>query len=461
MDTEQDMSEQTTGIRGKVLTSAKLATLRFAFQIGARLISTVILTRLLAPEIYGVFAIVLVYLYILEMFSDLGIRSVIITKEGEVEDDFLRTCWTVAILRGVIIAGVASLIAAAIGWLQSMQVFAADSPYVASELPWALATLGATMIIGGLLSPMQYVQERNMAFGKVTWLNIATNLIGLFATVALAYSLRSVWALVLGNVVRTVFFVAMSFIFFPGPRMRPLLDRTYLGIIIDRGKWIIGHSILTALTNSGDRLLLGFAMSSSTFGFYYIARQLVDMVQIFLNSINAQMGLQVFSHLHKSTVTKFRHNYYRYRLFFDATAGLSVGALVVLSPLIVEILFDDRYREVAQIAQILIWGMLLTGPLLLRSAFSAERRFKEMTLLSVVSTVTLWVGLVVAIFMMDSQELALIAIALHRLPEAMWLILLGGDRDWVIIWREFIGFAFCILGLLMGQTILRLWNVLI
>ena len=105
-------------------------------------------------------------------------------------------------------------------------------------------------------------------------------------------------------------------------------------------------------------------------------------------------------------------------------------------------------------------GRALVGPLLLRSAFSAERRFKEMTILSIVSAVTLWVGLGIAIFVIGSVEAALTVIALHRLPEAMICILWGGDRDWVIIWREFLGFVFCAVGIVLGLGVLMLWEIL-
>jgi O-antigen/teichoic acid export membrane protein len=287
---------------------------------------------------------------------------------------------------------------------------------------------------------------------------VAVNVIGLFATIVLAVYLRSVWALVLGAVVRGSCQVLCSFIFFPGPRLRLLLNRAYFDIVVGRGKWIVGHSILTGLSQSMDRLLLGFVMSSTTFGFYFIARQLVDIVLRFLMSVDAQMGLQVFTHLHKSSTETFRRNYYRYRLFFDALAGMATGGLFIVAPGLVGLIFDDRYWGIAPIVQILIWAVPLVGPLLLRSAFSAERRFKEMTLLSIVSAATLFVGLGFSILLTNSVELALLVIALHRLPEAMICILWGGDRDWVVIWREFTSFFFCLVGVLLGWGTLFLWN---
>ena len=455
------MSDTSLGFRGKVLTSAKLSALKFSFTLLQRLASTIILTRLLAPEIYGVFAIVMVYLYLLALFSDLGIRSLILTKEGEVDDNFLRTCWTVMILRGLLIAVLSLAIAGVIFALQGYGVFSADSPYSAPTLPWAIAALGAITFLTGFQSTMMFVSERNMQMGRVTVLHIVLDLIALVATIVLAFYLRSIWALVLGAAIKAVFQVILSFVLFPGPAMRLQLHKEYSATVLSRGKWIIGSSILTALSNSADRLVLGFVMTSSTFGFYYIARQLVDLVVKLLHSIDSQISLQVFTQLQKSNVEAFRRNYYRYRLFFDALAGLSTGGMVVLAPLAVDIIFDDRYRDVGPMVQILIWSGLLVGPLLLRGALGAMRYFKELALLSAVSTVTLWVGLLVAVFVFDSVLLALMVISLHRLPEAMICILWGGDRDWVVIWREFLSFFFCGIGIVLGSGVLWVWNAVV
>lgn len=461
MTADPELSGNTTTFRSKVVTSAKLAGIRFASNLGLRLVSTIVLTRLLAPEIYGVFAIVLVYLYLLEMISDIGIRSLILTKEGHVSDSFLRTCWTVAILRGLAIALFSIVIAAVIFVMQQQNLFSADNPYSADALPWAIAALGGASFIAGFKSPMVYMRERDMDFVKVTVVFVINNVFGLIMTIVLAYYLRSVWALVFGSLARSVLSLTLSFLMFKGPAMRLHLSRDDISIVIGRGKWIMGHSVLSALTQSADRLVLGFVMTSTTFGFYFIARQLVDLMVQFLASVNGQIGLQVFTHLQKSTSAEFRRNYYRYRLFFDALAGLGAGGLMVLAPLLVQIVFDDRYAGVAPIIQTLIWGILLIGPTLLRSAFSAERRFKEMTFMSFLTAASLWIGLGIAIFVFDSVEGALIVVALHRLPEAMALTVLGGDRDWVVIWREFISFFFCGVGAGLGLAVLALWNILV
>ena len=218
--------------------------------------------------------------------------------------------------------------------------------------------------------------------------------------------------------------------------------------------------MLTAVSQAADRLVLGVVMSSGTFGFYFIARQLVDLVARFLDALNGQMGLQVFTHIQSSTVENFRRNYYRYRLVFDALAGFAAGMGVVLAPLAVEIVFDPRYAEVARYVQILILAVLLAGPLLLRSGAYAERRLRLVAGIDLVATATLWIGLIVSVFVLDSITAALVVIALYRLPEALIYAVRASRRGQVIWWREALPLAFLLPGMALGEAILLTWNAL-
>lgn len=441
------------------MSSAGYSSLQFMSQIGLRLVSTVVLTRLLTPEIYGVFAIVLLYRYLLEMFSDLGIRSVILTKEGETDATFLRTCWTVSMLRGGIILAVSCLIALVIAALQGIGLFAADNAYAAPVLPYAIAALGGVSLISSLQTTNRYVYERDMLFGRLTIGMLLSNTLGLIATIALAWWLRSVWALVIGAYIQWGTLTVYSYAAFRGPAMRICFDRPSLKIIVARGKWIIGHSTLTALSQAADRLVLGFVMTSSLFGFYYIARQIIDLISGFLTTVHAQMGLQVFTRIMGKGPEDFRTKYYRYRLFFDALAGASAGGLIVLAPLLVDLVFDDRYGQVAPFVQLLIFVLLPIGSLLLREAYSAERKFREMTFLSLISTLTLWAGLLTTVWL-GSVTASLLVIALHRLPETVILWWLSARRGWIIPWREGLVLVFFGLGAGLGWVALTLWEAL-
>ena len=445
-----------TSFKSKVITSVMLSTAQFMARFGLQLVSIVVLARLLSPEIYGIFAVVLVFTYLLEMFSEMGIRSLILTKEDEVGPEMLQTCWTLQIVRGVLIFGIVILIAFFISALQSWDVFNAESAYNAAVLPWALVGVGGSQLVLSLTPTTPYLYERDMRFGHVTLSIMISSAIGLVVTIGIALQFPTVWALVIGTAVQKVVTVLYGFLAFKGPPMRFCWDREALRLAVERGRWLWGHSVLSAITNSADRLLVGIVLDSSTFGFYFIARRIVGFCSNFLNMVDARMGLQVFRHILQADVATFQKNYYRYRLLFDALAGTGAGALMILSPLIVSIVFDDRYSGVAPFMQLLCVGLPLAGPLILRSAFSAERQFRTMTLLSLVSAATIWAGLITALFTFRSVEGALLVVALYRFPEVLLLFRRSIQRGWLKPIRETLPLAFFVVGIGVGQVVLKI-----
>lgn len=72
----------------------------YVFAQFARLLSNLVLTRLLYPEAFGVMALVMVVLVGLQMFSDVGIGPAISRSARGDDPDFLNTAWTLNVFRG-------------------------------------------------------------------------------------------------------------------------------------------------------------------------------------------------------------------------------------------------------------------------------------------------------------------------------------------------------------------------
>lgn len=438
-------------LKQKIIISSGLSIGSFGFLAVLRLLSTIILTRLLAPEIFGVFAVMIMFIFILSMFSDLGIRSLILTRESEVDQHFLRNCWTVQLVRGLVVSLLLLLLSLTMMFLQLVEVFPSDSSYAAPVLPQAIAVTSIGFLILSAEFPTRYVYEREMKFGTVTIAEVSLAVVNFLATVGLAYIFRSIWALVLGYLVSACIQVAFSKLLFRGPSMRLAWDRDIVSIIIGRGKWIVGHSALSAVASMTDRLLLGGFMSATDFGFYHIARQIVDMPALLLSRIHSQIGLQVFTEFHaEGNQEGFRQKYYRYRFIFDSVAMICCGILVAVAPTLVGIIYDDRYAGVAVMLQILALGLPLGGFAILREAFSAQRRFREMTMLSLIQTATVCIGLYLALPVFGSVPAALFVVALHRIPEIVVLLVKGYLEGWVAPLKEFRNLPFLVVGLMLG-----------
>ncbi|HYT92958.1 MAG TPA: oligosaccharide flippase family protein, partial [Gemmataceae bacterium] len=76
-----------------------------------KLVTKMIMTRLVLPESYGVLDMAMVFVQGVHMFADVGIgTSIIQSKRGD-ERDFLDTAWTLQILRGLVLWAIIAAIA--------------------------------------------------------------------------------------------------------------------------------------------------------------------------------------------------------------------------------------------------------------------------------------------------------------------------------------------------------------
>ena len=79
--------------------------------------TNLLMTRLLAPDAFGVMAIAYVIMGGLAMFSDFGVKPIIIRSERGSDPAFLNTAWTIRNFQGVLLwlltVGFALLIALA------------------------------------------------------------------------------------------------------------------------------------------------------------------------------------------------------------------------------------------------------------------------------------------------------------------------------------------------------------
>ena len=67
-----------------------------------RLASSLILTRLLSPESYGIYGILLSFLFMIELLSDVGTVALLVRHPRGDDVRFVHTLWTVRLIRSVI-----------------------------------------------------------------------------------------------------------------------------------------------------------------------------------------------------------------------------------------------------------------------------------------------------------------------------------------------------------------------
>jgi O-antigen/teichoic acid export membrane protein len=326
---------------------------------GLRLLSSLLLTRLLMPEAFGLMAAVNTLYFGLLMFSDLGIWQSVVRSARGSDPRFLGTAWLVQVLRGVILALLVLLLALLVhqgavhGW------FATDTVYADPRLPGMIALFALAALLQGLESIQLATAQRELQGGLIVRLELLTQLVTIGVTVAGAWLTGSVWSLVIGAVSATGVKTALSYLVLPGTAVRPCWDSDGVREIVGFGKWIFLSSIIGFLAAHGEKLLLGATLGVAAFGVFTIASNLLAAVIGVYGTINGKVVFPSLSQVNlDADAGAARRLYARLQRLVDVVLGLLAGLFLLTGSWLVELLYDPRYAEAGWMLQWLAVGLL-------------------------------------------------------------------------------------------------------
>ena len=120
------------GLKQRALSAGRWSVFGFAASQGLRLVTTLVMTRFLAPSMFGVMSIAVMVNVIASLLTDLGIRQNIVQSRRGADPMFLDTAWTVQILRGFVIWAMALAISATLYMAGRLGHLSGDTVYALS-----------------------------------------------------------------------------------------------------------------------------------------------------------------------------------------------------------------------------------------------------------------------------------------------------------------------------------------
>jgi O-antigen/teichoic acid export membrane protein len=347
-------SLESRAIRGTIWTLAVYATGQ-----SVRLLSNILLSRLLVPQYFGLMALLNTMLMGLSLFSDFGLApSVIRSKNGD-DSEFLDTVWSVQVLRGIGLW----MVCLAISW-PAAQFY--GQPRLRSLIP----AVAFSLLINGLSSTSYITLARHLAIGKLARVELSLQAIQVVTTLLLAWAYPSVWALVIGRLTYDVARLAVGVFLIPGYRNRFGWNPEIARELISFGKWVFASTAVTFLASQADRLVLGKLVSLATLGLYSVTFAVADMPRQVILAFSSKIAFPFvakFSHLPRA---EFRAMVLHYRRFVLLGGALILVLVVTLSDIFLRHIYDTRYRDAAWMAPVLalgLWHTILystTGPCL-------------------------------------------------------------------------------------------------
>jgi O-antigen/teichoic acid export membrane protein len=227
------------------------------------------------------------------------------------------------------------------------------------RLLWLLPALGVNVVLTSFYSTNLLSMSRHLGVRRVFILDFSTQVVSLLITAALAWEFRSVWALVLGTILSTIYRLVLSFYrpLIPGIQNRFCWDRASLRSLVHFGKWILLATAFYFFASQADRLILGKLISFSLLGVYGIAFQVSDIPRQVINAFTQKVGYPFIAKMAHLPVADFRSIFLNYRFQTLVAGAAMLCAMVHGGGFLVGKMFDHRYHGAIWMVPILALGL--------------------------------------------------------------------------------------------------------
>lgn len=318
-----------SGLRNRTMSSILW---RFAERCGAQGVSfavSVVLARLLAPDVYGTIALVSVFITILQVFVDSGMANSLIQKKDADDIDF-STVFYFNIIVCFILYCVMFIAAPVI-----------SAFYEDKELIPIIRVLSLTLLISGIKNVQQAYISRNLLFKRFFFATLGGTIGAAIIGITLAYLGYGVWALVAQQLFNAT---VDTIILWISVKWRPkrVFSLERLKALFSYGWKLLASGLLDTVYNNIRQLVIGKMYSPSDLAFYNKGQQMPSLI---ITNINASIDSVLLPVMSREQRDSMRVKDMTRRAIKTSTyiiAPMMVG-LTAVAPTIINILFTEKW----------------------------------------------------------------------------------------------------------------------
>lgn len=315
-----------------------------------KLVSSIILTRILAPEAYGVIAALSSIVFAIEMFSDLGILALMIRHEKGDEPTYINTMWTVRLVRGCINC---VILYTAAPWVAKLY----DTPM----LVHALQVFSIWYILHGLESISFTLAVRYKKVYIVSYTDLLCTLLTTIFVIVSSTYFKDYRGILYGMILNRAMMTLASYFAFRTQRARFQFDKQARKDLFGFTKHIAPSSMIAFFLSQFDRIIFLKLFDLHLFGLYGLASNVSQPVISLIEKISRFVLYPRCAHDFRTDPQTSHIKYYKNNLKIFAIILALPAVIGGASDLIVQILFDSRYAYAGFILQaFMIRAMLIS-----------------------------------------------------------------------------------------------------
>jgi len=232
---------------------------------GMRLIglaSTIILARLLTPDDFGIIALAMIVVGLLDAVAYAGV-DLALMRPGADSKAHYDTAWTIQIVQGLLLAGALFAIAPfAAAFLVQPRVQAVIQVIALRPLILGFKNIGI----------VNFRKELN--FSKDFLFTLTSKLLNFIVLISAALVFRNYWALVVGMTSSALIDVSLSYLMHS---YRPRLTTKCIKELWGFSQWLIISRIGSFLTRKTDEFMIGRLLGTVAMGGYHVASEVATM----------------------------------------------------------------------------------------------------------------------------------------------------------------------------------------
>ena len=254
---------------------------------GIQTVGTIILARLLSPDLFGLVAMVETVSLLLQNFGFNGITEAVVQREDLTHVQLSKLFWIY----------MAMILALTVGFILSAPLLV----WFFHEPQLSRITIAMALIIplSGLATCHIALLTRNMEFQRIALIQVISVLLSTAAAIIMAFQGMGYWALVLRRIAMQFLIAALAWILCRwrpsglarGVRVAPILRfalRTYMTFLVDYAR------------KSVDKILIGKILGKTSLGHYDRAYQLAGVLPNQLSASLSGVSLAAMSRLKDS-----------------------------------------------------------------------------------------------------------------------------------------------------------------
>ena len=322
----------------------------FVAQAVIRLGASLVLTRVLKPEAYGIVTIVSSIGVVIALLADIAVTISLVRHERGDEPGFLNTAWTLrlgrALLNTLLMFWAAPLIA---------------SIYHAPELTYPIRVYSPWFLIWALESMSFPLAIRRRNARIIVYSELVANIVATGFTLVYCYYTHDYMGMVYGILLQRVLMTLMSYGFYRDVRPRLTVEREAARELLRYTRFAVPSSFISLALGQFDKAIFLRLFDLSLLGVYGLAGNITNPVEGLIGKIGQLVMYPRCAHDFRAARATFVVRYYTANTSLYIITLALPAAICGAAQLLINVLYDPRYSQAGAVLQaFMVREMLLS-----------------------------------------------------------------------------------------------------